>query len=220
MLAKPISRSLAFTSTSLPVSPPRSVPDSLYSHVYCAGDPTVACVWRRQTFSAAVDQCSPEMTAHILNENIPSLAAILCPDGTTVHPACLAIMDAAYSFSRMLHGSRSTSGGAIDAFYRGFVPELGSVLYPRQIELVKRCIKSERGEQDRVGSTVFPGLVKVSRGVPLPDGTPGELVQTVVRRAQCVCECAMLPQTPSVPSPPSQTPQPGPPPEQPPPQWS
>lgn len=64
----------------------------------------------------------------------------------------------------MLHSSSSSSGGISDAFYRAFVPELGSTLYPRQIELVKRCLRSERGELDRVGATIFPGLVKVTRG--------------------------------------------------------
>ena len=51
-------------------------------------------------------------------------------------------------------GSPSSSAGSPDAFYRAFVPELGSVLYPAQIELVKRCLRSERGEQDRVGEAV------------------------------------------------------------------
>jgi len=96
------------------------------------------------------------------------------------------ILEAAYAFSRMLHGSGAPSS---DAFYRAFVPELGSVLYPRQIELVKRCLKSERGETDRVGATIFPGLVKVSRAATEPGKE--ETVQTVVRRAQVICECAM-----------------------------
>jgi len=90
------------------------------------------------------------------------------------------ILASAYTFSRMLHGSPSTGGGSGDAFYRSFVPEIGSQLLPRQIELVRRCLKSERGDVDRVGSTVFPGLVKVSRGV----GSDQDNVQTVVRRAQ------------------------------------
>jgi hypothetical protein len=60
----------------------------------------------------------------------------------------------------MLHGSGANQS---DTFYRAFVPEIGSALFPRQIELVKRCLKSERGEVDRVGATIFPGLVKVTR---------------------------------------------------------
>jgi len=85
----------------------------------------------------------------------------------------------------MLHGAGSTTN---DAFYRAFVPELGSVLYPRQIELVKRCLKSERGELDRVGATIFPGLGKVSRSASAQEG---ENTYTVVRRAQVICECAL-----------------------------
>jgi hypothetical protein len=79
----------------------------------------------------------------------------------------------------------------VDAFYRAFVPELGSTLYPRQIELVKRCLRSERGEMDRVGATIFPGLVKVTRGPMTPGGQSTENIQTVVRRAQVICECAL-----------------------------
>lgn len=69
------------------------------------------------------------------------------------------ILNSAYDFSRMLHASKTSSGGqsgGADAFYRSFVPELGSVLYPRQIELLKRCRKHESGEVDRVGACVFP----------------------------------------------------------------
>lgn len=97
-------------------------------------------------------------------------------------------MEHAYEFSRMLHGSHTNSG---DAFYRAFVPEVGSTLSPRQIELVKRCLKSENGEVDRVGTTIFPGLVKVSRAPPAPGQHEPENVQTVVRRAQVICECAL-----------------------------
>jgi len=98
----------------------------------------------------------------------------------------MSILESAYAFSRMLHGSGASQS---DAFYRAFVPEIGSALYPRQIELVKRCLKSERGEVDRVGATIFPGLVKVSRAASAP--AMEETVQTVVRRAQVICECAM-----------------------------
>jgi hypothetical protein len=72
----------------------------------------------------------------------------------------ISILESAYAFSRMLHGSGANQS---DTFYRAFVPEIGSALFPRQIELVKRCLKSERGEMDRVGATIFPGLVKVTR---------------------------------------------------------
>jgi hypothetical protein len=155
-----------------------------------ARDPTVACVWRRQTFSAAVESCSPEMTKSIIMDNLPTLANILFPSEVLTAPATQ-VLEAAGSFSRMLHGSNSSAGGTVDAFYRAFVPELGSTLYPRQIELVKRCMMSERSETDRVGATIFPGLVKVTRGPMTPGGQTTENVQNVVRRAQVICECAM-----------------------------
>ncbi|KAF9562003.1 hypothetical protein CPC08DRAFT_663746 [Agrocybe pediades] len=153
----------------------------IHEHIF-ARDPTVASVWRRQTFSAAVDSCTPDMSLSILYEQVPELMKVL--NGKIPASGGVSILESAYAFSRMLHGSGSASN---DAFYRAFVPELGSVLHPRQIELVKRCMKSERGETDRVGATIFPGLAKVSRAGTGMD----ETVQTVVRRAQVICECAM-----------------------------
>jgi len=156
-----------------------------------ARDPTVACVWRRQTFSAAVESCSPEMMNIILMDNLPSLTQILSPTGAVTQVAGSQVLESADAFSRMLHGSNSSSGGTVDAFYRAFIPELGSTLYPRQIELVKRCLLSEQGDVDRVGATIFPGLVKVTRN-PTSSGSQGsENIQTVVRRAQVICECAL-----------------------------
>ncbi|KAF7976616.1 hypothetical protein HWV62_2284 [Athelia sp. TMB] len=153
-----------------------------------ARDGTVACVWRRQTFSAAVETVAPEMIETILMEHLPVLTKMMIsPTGAVTESAGAKLLEEANNFSRMLHGSNSTSGGTVDAFYRAFVPELGSTLYPRQIELVKRCMLSERGETDRVGATIFPGLVKVTRG----PGNGGENIQTVVRRAQVICECAL-----------------------------
>lgn len=161
----------------------------IHEHLF-ARDPTVACVWRRQTYSAAVESCTPEMSLLIMRDTMPNLTKLLSVDEKTPPPTCTQILDNAYAFSRMLHGSKSTSGGTTDAFYRAFVPELGSVLHPRQIELIKRCLKSERGDTDRVGACVFPGLVKVSRGTS-ENGQPAEDVQTVVRRAQVMCQCAL-----------------------------
>ncbi|KZS92444.1 hypothetical protein SISNIDRAFT_394151, partial [Sistotremastrum niveocremeum HHB9708] len=157
-----------------------------------AKDPTVAFVWRRQTFVAAIETCSPEMTIQLLQETMPTLLDFFTEGGQTGPPAPLvAIINAAYTFSRMLHGSRSSSAGSNDAFYRAFVPELGSILDATQVELSKRCIRSERGEIDRVGSTIFPGLVKVTRPTPGAHMKKGEVVQTTVRRSQVICECAM-----------------------------
>lgn len=102
---------------------------------------------------------------------MPSLLG--CMNGSIPTANGKSIIDAAYDFSRMVHGSSATSG---DSFYRAFVPELGSVLSPRQHELVKRCMRSENGNIDRVGATVFPGLVKVSKG-PNINGQEPEIIQ-------------------------------------------
>jgi hypothetical protein len=182
----------------------------------CAsGDPTVACVWRRQTFSAAVDNCSPEMSNSIIRDHLPGLFELLANPDQTVPASLTSILDNAYSFSRMLHGTKSGSGGTLDAFYRAFVPELGSILDPRQMELIKRCVKSERGEQDRVGACIFPGLVKVT-GAQTPIGLPPTPAETTtVKRALVICDCAMglggpppLPAASMAPSMMSATPQP------------
>jgi len=170
----------------------------IHEHIFTR-DPTVASVWRRQTFSAAVETFTPEMSQLILDEHMPNLTRVLNlypasdPASHQSSTSVTRVLEAAYDFSRMLHGSASSAGGTVDAFYRAFVPELTSTLYPRQIELVKRCLTSERGEVDRVGATIFPGLVKVSRGPATPGEKPdaSNVVQTVVRRAQVICECAL-----------------------------
>ncbi|KAI0052236.1 hypothetical protein FA95DRAFT_1675230 [Auriscalpium vulgare] len=167
----------------------------IHEHIF-ARDPTVAAVWRRQTFSAAVDTISAEMSRAIFEETIPYLTEIILPINSALplpphSAAAVALLEAAYKFSRMLHGSPSTASGTLDAFYRSFVPELGSTLYARQVELVKRCVRSERGEMDKVGATIFPGLVKVSPGPTTGGADEDCTVQTVVRRAQVICECAL-----------------------------
>ncbi|KAG6330385.1 hypothetical protein ID866_8705 [Astraeus odoratus] len=167
----------------------------IHEHLF-SRNPMVACVWRRQTFSAAVESCDANMAHNIFSDQMPTLIKIL---GPFVKPA-FGILESAYSFSRMLHGANSSSGGSSDAFYRSFVPEIGGPLVPRQIELIRRCLKSERGEVDRVGTTVFPGLVKVTRGTAAPGGENEDNVQNIVRRAQVICECA-LHATPTVPAP-------------------
>ena len=101
------------------------------------------------------------------------------------------ILKLALAFSRMLHGAQASSGGTTDVFYRSFVPEVGSMLYGHHVELVKRCLRTERGEQDRVGATVFLGLVKVGKQPPGGDRQQEESAETVVRRAQVICECAL-----------------------------
>lgn len=135
------------------------------------------------------------MSRFFLSEHMANLTQVLGlenNDKATPTAAIFTVLEAAYEFSRMLHGAPSSSGGSVDAFYRAFVPDVASTMNPRQIELVKRCHKTERGEPDRVGATVFPGLVKVSRGPPGPNGVSTDNIQTVVRRAQVICECALL----------------------------
>ncbi|KAH9847703.1 hypothetical protein C2E23DRAFT_787174 [Lenzites betulinus] len=163
----------------------------IHEHIF-SRDPTVAAVWRRQTFSAAVETCSVDMSLFFLSEHMPNLTQLLSigADTPKASPsgAVIPVLEAAYDFSRMLHSAPSSSGGQVDAFYRAFVPDVGAAMNPRHIELVKRCQRTERGEPDRVGATVFPGLVKVTRGVA---GQSPDAMQTVVRRAQVICECAL-----------------------------
>lgn len=145
------------------------------------GDATVACVWRRQTFTAAIDSPSAETSTAILSDFMPGVSKLLQPSAQPGSSPLHAVVRAAYDFSRMLHG---TPGGS-DAFYRAFVPERAAPLDPHQVELVRRCVRSERAEGERVGATVFPGLVKI-------DGSKPGMNQVTVRRAQVICECAMV----------------------------
>jgi len=196
----------------------------IHEHLF-ARDPTVACVWRRQTFSAAVDSFSPEMSEVLLKDSLPALLELLATPTHSVPPVLVAILDSAFSFSRMLHGSKSGAGGKMDAFYKAFVPDLATSLDPHQVELVKRCLKAEQGELDHVGACIFPGLVKITGGLG-PSRSAEPTQQTVMKRALVMCECALgLSDSlhPGVPngypqahSPMGSTPSPGPPPGPPP----
>ncbi|KAI9457009.1 hypothetical protein BJY52DRAFT_1120729, partial [Lactarius psammicola] len=168
-----------------------------------AWDATAAAVWRRHTFFAAVEDLSPEMMRTIFEENMPSLAALL-PDSAEDPLGTRGVLQDAFKFSCMLHGALDSPGPGADAHYRSFVPKLASTLDPRQIEVVKRCHRSERGEVDRVGATIFPGLVKILPTPPGPRVEPGENTQTVVRRALVICECALLATSYPLSAPPSQ----------------
>lgn len=83
----------------------------------------MAAVWRRQTFSAAVDNVASDTTRSIFEEHAPSLAALL--QDTTEDPlgTRAVLEDAYYKFSRMLHGAPAAAGQGADAFYRSFVPD-------------------------------------------------------------------------------------------------
>ncbi|BGP03184.1 hypothetical protein RTBOTA2_005979 [Rhodotorula toruloides] len=171
-------------------------------------EPLVASVWRRQTFSAAVDSLDPEMSLSLFREHMPHVFSLINPS-PTIAPELEAVLDASYVYSRMLHKSYSP-GGALEGsgFYRSFVCQVGSPLDPTQLELIKKCYRTERGEPERVGACLFPGLVKETAidTTPLPSLSirhgPGaqngrqplkkrETRTLVVRRAQVICECAL-----------------------------
>ena len=146
----------------------------------------MAAVWRRQMFTSPVGYVAPETMQQIFEECMPSLA-ILLQDQPNDAFGTRKVLEDAYRFSRMLHSAPA------DTFYRSFAPEVGSTLYPRQVELVKRCRLDDLGEVDRVGVTIFPGLVKLSpsRNPPGPLGASADTTTTVVRRAQVICKCAL-----------------------------
>ena len=138
-----------------------------------------AAVWRRHTLSVAFEDLTPEMMQRIFEQNMPLLAALLS-DSAKDPLGTRGVLEDAFKFSCMLRGANAD----VDALYRSFVPELASTLDPDMVELVNPCRRSERGEVDRVGVTIFPGLVEV---LPTPP-----IAQTVVRRAQVICECELL----------------------------
>ena len=92
----------------------------------------------------------------------------------------MGILESTYIFSCMLHGASTSSGGlSSDAFYRSLVPEIGSPAH--------RVYKAVSEEQAGRGPPCWRDrswLVKVAKGA-VPTG------QTVVRRAQDLCECAL-----------------------------
>jgi hypothetical protein len=157
-------------------------------------NPATAAVWRQLTFSVA-EEFLPAQAAQmmwpIFEENMPLLAALL-PDSADDPLGTRGVLEEAFTFSCMLRGTNADG----DALYRSFVPKIASTLHPGMVELVKPCRRIERGEVDRVGATVFPGLFEV---LPTPS-----MVPTVIRPAQVICECELLETTNSDhPSPPT-----------------
>jgi hypothetical protein len=140
-----------------------------------ARDPTIASVWRRQTFSVAVESCSPDMVKTIIEEHAPSLLHILSKQLLDHDPnGGMQVIQDAFEFARMVHQSSA------ETFYQTFVPEIASPLIPQQIELITRCVRSEAGEKDWVGATVFPGLAKVMKAPGSVVGRKGEVPITQV----------------------------------------
>jgi len=87
-------------------------------------EPLVASVWRRQTFSAAVATLDPAMALSLFAAHMPAVFRIVNPRPSQLSPPLAGVLEAAYTFSRMLHASRAAaSGGAMEAggFYRAFV---------------------------------------------------------------------------------------------------
>lgn len=154
-----------------------------------SGNVATAAVWRRHTFSIAVEFLRPELLRKIFEHDLPLLAALL-PDSVEDTLGTRAVLEDAFKFSCMLRGANADS----DALYRSFVPKLGSTLNLDLVELVNLCPR-RRGEVDRVGVTVFPGLVEVLPTAPIS--------QTVVRRAQVICECGSLASGDTASAPPS-----------------
>ena len=141
----------------------------------------MAAVWRRLMFTTAMENVAPETLRLVFEQELPSLAAILQdydPLGTRK------VLEDAYKLSRMLHGAPDPAGRGV--FYRSFVPEIGSTLNPRLVELSMPCRLADRGGVDHVGVTLFLGLVEVSRDLPGP-----EVTKKVLRRAHIICKCAL-----------------------------
>lgn len=156
------------------------MPLSLTSAFDLTGEPLVASVWRRQTFSAAVESLSPTMSLSIFQEHMPALFALINPSPVALSPPLASVLEASYTYSRMLHASHSPmGGGAIESsgFYRAYCPVIGSQLDPTQLgefmikqdfrfigahslssfslsltspELIKKCYRCERGTDTTV----------------------------------------------------------------------
>lgn len=139
------------------------------------------------------------MSSSLFNEHIPTVFNLINPSSEVIPDSGLAgVLEASYSFSRMLHSSASptTGGSGMDSsgFYRAFVPAIGSQLDPTNLgtplssyssklslflddcaELTKRCHRTERGESETVGACLFPGLVKV---IAIEDSTANSSAST------------------------------------------
>ena len=137
-----------------------------------------AAVWRRHTFSVAVQSVRSELLEQIFDRKMPFLAGLL-PGNTADLLGTRDVLEDAFKFSCMLRGTNTEA----DALYRSYVPKLGSTLHMGLVELVKPCRCIQRGEVDRVGATVFPGLFEL---LPVLFAA-----QSVVRRAQVICECEL-----------------------------
>jgi hypothetical protein len=84
-----------------------------------------------------LENVAPQTTRSTYDEQLSILAALF--KDQLDHPlGTLTVLEDAFRVSRMLHGAPAAAGPAADAFYRSFIPSLGSTLYPRQAPLRAR----------------------------------------------------------------------------------
>lgn len=75
------------------------------------------------------------MSSTLFSEHMPRLFSLINPTPSLSIPLG-AVLEASYTFSRMLHASKSpTGGGGMESsgFYRAYVPEIGSQLDPTRL---------------------------------------------------------------------------------------
>lgn len=112
------------------------------SILHVTGQPLIASVWLRHTFSAAIDQLTDPMKFALIADRMPSVFELLNPGNLSLDPDLGEVVETSYTFSRMLHSSASpTGGGGMDSsgYYRAFVPHIGTVIDPGTMgELVLR----------------------------------------------------------------------------------
>ena len=76
--------------------------------VFCSDDTFAAAVWRRHTFSAAVDLIL-EIMQLIFEQNIPSLAVLL-PESVQDSLGTHGVLEDTFKFSRLLHSAAAGAG--------------------------------------------------------------------------------------------------------------
>ncbi|SCV73265.1 BQ2448_7190 [Microbotryum intermedium] len=139
-------------------------------------EPLVASVWRRQTFSASLTHLSERTCFSLLSRHIPAISYLLNPSPTHLSSSLSTMLEAFHLYARTLHSSATAMGGGGgvegSGFYRAYVPQIGTLLDPGRLELIKRCYRTERGEPERVGACLFPGLVKESAIENFPFASP------------------------------------------------
>ena len=124
-------------------------------------NPAAAGVFRRNAFAGGGSSLD-DLLEPTLRDHIPSVLSLLCsPDivsrAPDLAPELRSLLRSALEFSRLLHSSEATSvDDAKDGYYKGFTPELESEMFPRQVELIKRCLSHENEGTDVVGACVFP----------------------------------------------------------------